>query len=195
MTEPSPRPTYNPRQLDLVNSILIEELDATRAAVIARLCKEWNIFNLPMEDIKKLAEPDIVLKALQDYVNRKYPVLTICGSIRLGLQFWMDIAKKWTKEGWLIHTVTVWGEHDFLHNDSNGKKVKLMLDDIYKQRIRSSDAVLILNVGIEYKPCGPGEEGFKIIQNGYIGESTRSEFAYAQRLGKKIFFLDESRRP
>ncbi|MCE1273866.1 MAG: hypothetical protein LWW75_04985 [Chlorobiales bacterium] len=49
---------------------------------------------------------------------------------------------------------------------------KIALDELHKRKIDLADEVLILNVG------------------GYIGDSTRSELEYAQRLGKTIRYLE-----
>jgi hypothetical protein len=49
---------------------------------------------------------------------------------------------------------------------------KIALDELHKQKIDLADEVLILNV------------------DGYIGDSTRSELEYAQKLNKKIRFLE-----
>jgi len=168
-----PRPSYNPRQLDLVNNVITEELEVLRSKVIIRLAKEFNIFDAPdtLRNVRKLVEPDIILTALQDYTNRKFPVLTICGSVRLGLEVWQKHAEEWTRKQWLVHYCTIY-DHDELHNTAAGKKLKIALDGIYKQRIRSSNAILVLNI------------------DGYIGSSTKSEIAYAKSLGKKIYYIE-----
>lgn len=49
---------------------------------------------------------------------------------------------------------------------------KIALDDLHKRKIEMADEVLILNVG------------------GYIGSSTRSELEHAQKLGKKVRYLE-----
>lgn len=49
---------------------------------------------------------------------------------------------------------------------------KAELDDLHKRKIDLADQVMILN-------CG-----------GYLGESTRSEIAYAEKLGKPITYLE-----
>ena len=53
------------------------------------------------------------------------------------------------------------------------EKVKVMLDEIHKQKIDMADAIFVVNVG------------------GYIGESTWSEIEYAKKQGKKIFYWEE----
>jgi cell division protein FtsB len=49
---------------------------------------------------------------------------------------------------------------------------KLALDELHKRKIDLADEVLVLNVG------------------GYVGESTRSEIAYAKRTGKPVRWLE-----
>ena len=53
-----------------------------------------------------------------------------------------------------------------------GQDVADMLDELHLRKIDLADTVWILNVG------------------GYIGESTRKELEYAQRIGKRILFLE-----
>lgn len=52
-------------------------------------------------------------------------------------------------------------------------ELKQTLDDIHKAKIAKSDYVVILNV------------------NGYIGESTASEIAFAEELHKPIYYLED----
>jgi len=51
-------------------------------------------------------------------------------------------------------------------------KVKQNLDELHKRKIDLSDEILVLNV------------------DGYIGESTRSEIEYAEKIGKSIRYLE-----
>ena len=46
-----------------------------------------------------------------------------------------------------------------------------MLDDMHKRKIDMADAIFVIN------------------QDGYIGDSTASEIAYAVRTGKKVHYL------
>lgn len=50
---------------------------------------------------------------------------------------------------------------------------KELLDDMHKRKIDMADEIYVINVG------------------GYIGESTRSEIAYAQAAGKSVRYLEE----
>ncbi len=47
-----------------------------------------------------------------------------------------------------------------------------MLDDMHKQKIDMADEIFVIIVG------------------GYIGESTMSEIAYAEKNGKKVNYLE-----
>ena len=49
---------------------------------------------------------------------------------------------------------------------------KEMLDDMHKRKIDMADEIYVINVG------------------GYIGESTKSEIAYAEKTGKKVNCLE-----
>ncbi|KAH8656016.1 hypothetical protein BGZ60DRAFT_417628 [Tricladium varicosporioides] len=51
--------------------------------------------------------------------------------------------------------------------------IKVRLDALHKEKIKLADEILVLNVGA------------------YIGESTRSEIAFARGLGKKVRYLEE----
>ena len=51
-------------------------------------------------------------------------------------------------------------------------KTKEMLDDMHKRKIDMADGLFVINVG------------------GYIGESTRSEIAYAEATGKTVQYLE-----
>lgn len=54
-------------------------------------------------------------------------------------------------------------------------RIKADLDELHKRKIDLADEVLVLNVG------------------GYVGDSTRSEIAYAEKLGKRVRYLEPTR--
>jgi hypothetical protein len=56
---------------------------------------------------------------------------------------------------------------------THGSELKIMLDELHKRKIDLADEIFVVNVG------------------GYIGESTRSEIAYAMIHGKVIKYLEE----
>lgn len=53
---------------------------------------------------------------------------------------------------------------------------KVALDELHKRKIDLADEILVLNVG------------------GYIGDSTKSEIAYAMNTGKPVRWLEEPKR-
>jgi hypothetical protein len=54
----------------------------------------------------------------------------------------------------------------------DGGAVKAALDELHKRKIDLADYILVLNVG------------------GYIGESTRSEIEYADKIGRPVSYLE-----
>ena len=95
--------------------------------------------------------------------NRKYKVITLCGSIK-----YKDIFLK------VQENLTLKGNIVFMPNFfTNIKKeeirldTKKMLDEMHKQKIDMSDEIYVINL------------------NGYIGESTKSEIEYANSKGKE----------
>ena len=109
-------------------------------------------------------------------MQRKYPVITLCGSTRFKDQF-MEAQKKLTLEGNIVISVGLFGhsgDSEVWENMDEGTltKTKEMLDDIHKRKIDMSDEIFVINVG------------------GYIGASTRSEIEYALTHGKKVRYLE-----
>lgn len=95
-------------------------------------------------------------------------VITLCGSTKFKSFFELANAKL-TLEGHVVLSVGVFGHS----GDEVTDEQKTMLDEIHKRKIDMSDAIYVLNV------------------DGYIGESTKSEIAYAREHGKKIMYLEE----
>lgn len=102
-----------------------------------------------------------------------YPIACICGSTRFKKEH-MRAAEVLILRGYVVVMVNAWEHADRFHDpqDSDDILTKAMLDDMHKYKIAMSDLIYIVN------------------KNGYIGESTKSEIAYAQKLGKKIEWLE-----
>jgi len=105
---------------------------------------------------------------------KKPTIICLCGSTRFKSAF--DDANYYeTMAGKIVLSVGF-----FMHATDNrhGENIgctpdqKIALDELHKRKIDLADEVLILNVG------------------GYIGDSTRSELEYAQRLGKTVRYLE-----
>ena len=101
--------------------------------------------------------------------NKKYKVITLCGSTKFKEEF-LEIQKKLTLQGYIVISVGLFGHSGDNEVWSNG--VKEMLDDMHKRKIDISDEIFVINKG------------------GYIGNSTRSEINYAKSLGKKVRYLE-----
>lgn len=99
----------------------------------------------------------------------KYPVITLCGSIRFKEQF-LEAQKRLTLEGNIVISVGLFGHSGDEEVWTEGTKE--MLDDIHKRKIDMADSIYVINPG------------------GYIGSSTRSEIEYAARNGKEILYLE-----
>lgn len=97
------------------------------------------------------------------------PIVCICGSTRFK-QTWIAENARLTSEGYIVLAVGLWGHHERVF-PSPEQKAKL--DGLHKRKIDLCDWVWVLDVG------------------GYIGDSTRSEIEYAERLGKPVRYLSQ----
>ena len=108
-----------------------------------------------------------------DYGGPKPPITVLCGSTRFVDEFNRQ-AKELTEAGHIVLSIEVVTtqarDQDPQHANP---ELKARLDELHKRKIDLADEVLVLNVG------------------GYLGESTRSEIAYADRVGKPVRFLVE----
>ncbi len=106
----------------------------------------------------------------------KYPVVTLCGSTRFKDEF-MEAQKRLTLQGNIVISVGLFGhsgEQEVWENMDEGTltATKEMLDDMHKRKIDMADSIYVINAG------------------GYIGDSTRSEIAYAIATGKTVEYLE-----
>ena len=96
-----------------------------------------------------------------------YHVITLCGSTRFKEDF-ERVNKELTLAGNIVLSVGCFGHS----GDVFTEEQKIMLDDIHKRKIDMADEIFIIN------------------KNGYIGESTKSEIAYAYKHGKPVVFME-----
>ena len=99
----------------------------------------------------------------------KYKVITLCGSTKFKEEY-LEAQKRLTLEGNIVISVGLFG-----HNGDDEvwtEGTKAMLDDMHKRKIDMADEIFVINVG------------------GYIGESTRSEIAYAKSQGIAVRYLE-----
>lgn len=102
-------------------------------------------------------------------VASSYKVITLCGSTKFKEQF-LAAQKRLTLEGNIVISVGLFGHSGDDEVWTEGTKA--MLDDMHKRKIDMADEIFVINVG------------------GYIGESTRSEIAYAKAQGIAVRYLE-----
>lgn len=99
-----------------------------------------------------------------------YKIITLCGSTRFRDAF-LEIQKKLTLQGNIVISVGLFGHAGDEEVWRPG--MKKMLDDMHLRKIDLADEIFVINV------------------DGYIGESTCREIAYALSKGKKVNYLVE----
>ena len=109
----------------------------------------------------------------------KYKVITLCGSTRFKNEF-MEEQKRLTLEGNIVISVGLFGHAGDKEvwegmDEDTLTQTKIMLDDMHKRKIDMADEIFVINVG------------------GYIGDSTRSEIAYAMDHGKTVRYLESEK--
>ena len=99
-------------------------------------------------------------------------IICLCGSTRF-VDTFNEYSKKFTLEGKIVVSIELVlpqnTREDPQHSDY---KVKQMLDELHLRKIDLADEVFVINV------------------NGYVGESTSREIAYALKLGKPVKYLE-----
>jgi hypothetical protein len=126
-------------------------------------------------------EQDNAMTDLRDLAagGARPPVVCLCGSTRFYDQF-QQASYDLTMRGEIVLSVGFYPHAKARHGHGEGvghdSAAKTALDELHKRKIDLADYVLVLNVG------------------GYIGESTRSEIAYAAARGKPVRYLDAPER-
>lgn len=100
-------------------------------------------------------------------------IVVLCGSTRFYEAF-RESNLRLTLAGQIVLSIgcDTKSDGDLEAAGAFGPEAKDRLDELHKRKIDLADEVLVLNVG------------------GYIGESTRSEIEYAEKLGKPIRYLE-----
>ncbi len=104
------------------------------------------------------------------------PIITVlCGSTRFYAEF-QQANYDLTMAGHIVLSVGFYphakAEHGYGEGVGHDSAEKVELDELHKRKIDLADEVLVLDVG------------------GYIGDSTRSEIAYAEKVGRLIRYLE-----
>lgn len=100
-------------------------------------------------------------------------VVVLCGSTRFFDQFRAQNLRL-TLEGKIVLSIgcDTKSDGDLFGQTEDLDTIKHRLDELHKRKIDLADRVLVLNIG------------------GYIGESTRSEIAYAEKRHRRIDYLE-----
>lgn len=104
----------------------------------------------------------------------EFKVITLCGSTRFKDAF-LEAQKRLTLEGNIVVSVGLFGHSGDEEVWKPG--IKDMLDRMHLSKIDMADEVFVINV------------------DGYIGESTSREIAYALAHGKTVKYLERPRNP
>lgn len=109
---------------------------------------------------------------VRDFRGTRPPITVLCGSTRFGEAF-QDANLRLTMAGHIVLSIgcDMKSDNELWSDPVMAEGIKQQLDDLHMRKIDLADGVLVLNV------------------DGYIGQSTGHEIAYAQALGKPIEYL------
>ena len=96
-------------------------------------------------------------------------IITVCGSLKFYKEM-MEITEKMELAGNCM-LVTIYNPNNKSKDDYTEEAI--ILDKMHKERIKWSDAILVVNV------------------NNYIGNSTKKEIDFAKNLNKEIIFYTD----
>ena len=99
----------------------------------------------------------------------KIKIITVCGSLRFIKEI-MEIAEKMELQGNCMLTPIYPTKSD---KDAYTENEVIILDKMHKEKIKLSDAILVVNV------------------DNYIGNSTKSEIEFAKSLNKEIIYYTD----
>ncbi|MEU8199389.1 hypothetical protein AB0C10_36955 [Microbispora amethystogenes] len=103
---------------------------------------------------------------VRDFMGPRPPIVALCGSTRFRDEF-AAVNRDLTLQGVIVVAPGVFAHSGDPMTDDD----KTLLDDLHKRKIDLADEVFVVNPG------------------GYVGESTRSEIAYAEERGKPVRYL------
>lgn len=119
---------------------------------------------------------------VRDFGGPRPTITVLCGSTRFYDEF-QQANYDLTMAGHIVLSVDFYphakAEHGHGEGVGHDSTEKVALDELHKRKIDLADEVLVLNVATDEHP------------NGYIGESTRSEIEYAEKVGKPIRYLGD----
>lgn len=98
-------------------------------------------------------------------------IITICGSLQFKDEM-MKITEKMTLQGHCMLSIVYPTKATI---NAYSKKEKEILGKMHKERIKISDAILVINI------------------NDYIGSSTKEEIEFAKNLNKEVIYYTDIR--
>jgi hypothetical protein len=109
---------------------------------------------------------------VRDFRGPKPTITVLCGSTRFGEAF-QDANLRLTMAGHIVLSIgcDMKSDSELWSDPVEAEQIKKRLDELHMRKIDLADEVYVLNV------------------DGYIGESTRNEIAYAQALRKPVEYL------
>ena len=99
-------------------------------------------------------------------------IITVCGSLRF-MKEMMEITEKMELQGNCMLSPIYPTKQD---KDAYTENEAIMLDKMHKEKIKISDAILVVDV------------------DNYIGNSTKSEIEFAKSLGKEIIYYTDLKK-
>lgn len=170
--EAQTRPAYGGTQDERYRALAgrIQQAERLRQAAV----DAFNyLFGLHQDTPQSRPVMDALLGAIMNTSPRHPRIVCLCGSTRFYQQF-QEANFTETMAGRIVLSVGFYPHSTHVHGEGVGitPEQKHALDDLHKRKIDLADEVYVLNV------------------NGYIGDSTRSEIAYAEAQGKPIRWLE-----
>lgn len=143
--------------------------------------KEANIVKYVCRHEKSGKGKNDLLKAkwyLERLLYTEYPgsgqgveIVTLCGSTKFREEY-IEVNRIFTLQGKIVLAPA------HFHHGGDGPlsdEQKAMLDDLHFRKIELSDSIFVIDV------------------DGYIGESTKREIEYAEKLGREVEYLSDKK--
>ena len=115
----------------------------------------------------RIPNPDDYKYAVIDAMVVEHPIITICGSVRFK-DIIDKVAGELTRAGWVVFAPNPIDKSDAPLTPME----KSRLDEIHRTKMKLSRAIYVVNA------------------DGYIGESTAGEIAYAKSHGLSVYYME-----
>jgi hypothetical protein len=157
----------------------VTALDDLIGQIMAEMPESWDVDNAPaalvVEFVQVLAararHAGVSLERNVDRLPGRPPVVTLCGSTLFRPDF-DRVTRELTMAGYLVIGPGVWwSEESGKYEAVQAAAVKEALDALHLRKIDLADTVMVVN------------------PDGYIGESTAAEIAYAEASGKPVRYM------